>query len=111
MIYSGGAWATVTSRHDRAFTDQVDLKLFAGDDRIRLPRTMLPGFHGGDDGWFKLKDLIADGRSIHAEALVNFANHPKVYIDRVTGTISISAKTGDFSGECRAMDSNAPAKF
>lgn len=110
-IYADGRWGTITSRHDRQFSDQVDLRLFNGDDRIRLPRTMLPAAHGGDEGWFRLKDVEADARSIRAEAQVNFINHPKVYIDRVTGTISISGKAGDYHGECQVIDASAPPKF
>ena len=72
---------------------------------------MLPPLHGGSDGWFKLKNVKADARSIHASAAVNFINNPKVYIDRVTGTISISGKAGDYSGQCEAVDANAAAKF
>ena len=93
------------------FADQTDVRLFSGDDRIRLPASMLPGMHGGDAGWFKLKDVVADPRTIHAKALVNFLNHPSVHIDRVTGTISISGKSGDYTGQCAAMQADAPAKF
>ena len=67
--------------------------------------------HGGSDGWFKLKDVKVDARSIHASAAVNFMNNPKVYIDRVTGTISISGKAGDYSGQCEAVRADTPAKF
>jgi hypothetical protein len=102
---------TVTSRRQQGFEDQVDIRLFSGDDRIRLPRTMLPALHGGQDGWFKLKNVVADARSIKASAAVNFMNNPKVYIDRVTGAISISGKAGDYSGQCQAMQADAPAKF
>ena len=38
-------------------------------------------------------------------------NNPKVYIDRVTGTISISGRAGDYSGQCQAVQADAPAKF
>jgi hypothetical protein len=38
-------------------------------------------------------------------------NNPKVYIDRVTGTISISGRAGDYSGQCEVIDTTAPAKF
>jgi hypothetical protein len=72
---------------------------------------MLPGIHGGQEGWFKLKDVVADVREIHASAAVNFINNPKVYIDRVTGTISISGKAGDYAGECQVIDANAAPKF
>lgn len=103
--------STVTQRRQQGFSDQVDVRLFNGDDRIRLPRTMLPLLRGGKDGWFKLKKVVADARTIRAKAAVNFINNPNVHIDRVTGTISISGKAGDYSGQCEAMTTDAPAKF
>jgi hypothetical protein len=103
---SGSSSAIVP--RDRRFADQTDIRLFSGDDRIRLPRTMLPPLHGGNNGWFKLKNVVADARAIHGEVAVNFLNHPKVYIDRVTGTISISGKAGDYSGECQVVDASTP---
>lgn len=111
--YSGSAsgTATVTGTRQQGFEDQVDVRLFSGDDRIRLPRTMLPTIHGGADGWFRLKHVQADQRSIRASAVINFLNNPKVYIDRVTGTISISGKAGDYAGQCQAVAVNAAPKF
>jgi hypothetical protein len=108
---SGQTNTTVYGTRQQGFEDQVDIRLFSGDDRIRLPRTLLPPLHGGSDGWFKLKNVVADARSIHASAAVNFMNNPKVYIDRVTGTISISGRAGDYSGECQVIDPNAATKF
>ena len=108
---AGSATTTVYGMRQQGFEDQVDIRLFGGDDRIRLPRTLLPSIHGGSDGWFKLKHVVADARSIRASAAVNFMNSPKVYIDRVTGTISISGKAGDYSGSCRSVDVDAPVKF
>lgn len=108
---NGSGTTTIAIPREQAFEDQVDVRLFSGDDRVRLPRTMLPGLHGGENGWFRLKNVVADQRSIRAEAYVNLLNHPKVYIDRVTGTISISGKSGDYSGECQVIDAAAPAKF
>lgn len=107
----GNNYGTITSRRQQTFDDQVDIRLFAGDDRIRMPRTMLPPLRGGKDGWFKLKNVVADARSIRAKAAVNFMNNPNVFIDRVTGTISISGKSGDYSGQCEAMPTDTPAKF
>ena len=103
--------ATVMGHRQQDFADQVDVKLFDGDDRIRMPRTMLPPIRGGKEGWFKLKGVSADARTIRATAAVNFMNNPKVHIDRVTGTISISGKAGDFTGRCEAVSADAPAKF
>ena len=89
----------------------MDIRLFGGDDRVRLPRTLLPPLHGGNDGWFKLKHVSADGRGIRASVAVNPINSPKLFIDRVTGTISISGKAGDFAGQCQAIAADAPAKL
>jgi hypothetical protein len=108
---SGSGTTTVYGTRQQGFGDQVDIRLFGGDDRIRMPRTMLPPIHGGNGGWFKLKDIVADARSIHASAAVNFMNNPKVFIDRVTGTISISGRAGDYAGQCQAVTADAPAKF
>jgi len=108
---SGQTNTTVYGMRQQGFEDQVDVHLFGGNDAIRLPRTMLPAFHGGSDGWFRLKNVVADARSIHASVYVNFMNNPKVYIDRVTGSISISGKAGDYSGQCEIVDANAPARF
>jgi hypothetical protein len=106
-----GGWGVVAGHKDRGFNDQVDLRLFTGDDRIRMPRTMLPGLHGGDHGWFKVHDLVADAREIRLSAGVGMFNNPKVFIDRVTGTISISGKSGDYAGQCEVIDANAAPKF
>lgn len=107
----GNATTNVYGQRQQGFADQVDIRLFAGDDRIRMPRTMLPPIRGGEDGWFKLKKVEADARSIRASAAVNFMNNPKVHIDRVTGTISISGKAGDYVGQCQVVDAGAKPQF
>lgn len=108
---SGSGFGTITGMRQQGFEDQVDVRLFSGDDRIRLPRTMLPLIKGGKDGWFKLKKVVADARSIRAKAAVNLINNPNVHIDRVTGTISISGKAGDYSGVCEVLTGDEHAKF
>lgn len=108
---SGSGSTTVVVPRQQGFSDQVDIRLFNGDDRIRMPRTMLPLIRGGSGGWFKLKKVVADARTVRASAAVNFMNNPKVFIDRVTGTISISGKAGDYSGQCQIIDATAPARF
>jgi len=112
-IVSGSAHTStsVMIPREEGFSGQADLRLFDGNDRIRLPASIVARFHGGEAGWFKLKDVVADARSIHAKVLVNFLNHPEIYIDRVTGTISISGKSGDYSGECQVIDASAAPKF
>lgn len=108
---SGSGSSTVNIPRQQGFKDQVDVRLFSGDDRIRLPRTMLPPLRGGKGGWFKLKNIVADARSIRAKAAVNIINNPNVFIDRVTGTITIAGKAGDYAGQCQAIDATAAPKF
>jgi hypothetical protein len=110
-IYGGTGSINVMGQRHQGFQDQVDIRLFYGDDRIRMPRTMLPGIRGGSEGWFKLKNVVADARTIDASAAVNFMNNPKVHIDRVTGIISISGKAGDYSGQCQVIDASAKPQF
>lgn len=76
-----------------------------------MPRTMLPPIRGGKGGWFKLKNVVADSRSIRGSVAVNVINNPKLHIDRTTGTISISGKAGDYAGQCEVAAPDAPAKF
>ncbi|GLR48032.1 hypothetical protein GCM10007925_17450 [Sphingomonas astaxanthinifaciens DSM 22298] len=108
---SGTTTTTVTVTRQQGFVDQVDVRLFNGDDRIRMPRTMLPPIHGGQDGWFKLKKVQADSRYIRATVAVNALNNPKMVIDRMTGTISLSGKAGDYTGQCQAVDVSAAPRF
>jgi len=68
---------------------------------------MLPAIHGGEAGWFKLKDLKMDSTSITGSAAVNFINNPKVYIDRRNGRITIDGRAGHYSGQC---ERSAPAE-
>jgi hypothetical protein len=96
--------ATITSNGSQGFEDQVNVEIVNGAGRIRLPRTMLPPVHGGEDGWMRLTDIHETPNEITAKAVVNFMSHPNIRIDRISGTISISGRVGQFSGSCEAYD-------
>lgn len=96
--------ATITSRGSQDFEDQVNVEIVGGAGRIRLPRTMLPPVHGGEGGWMRLTDIHETPSEITAKAVVNFMSHPNIRIDRISGTISISGRVGQFSGSCEAYD-------
>lgn len=99
---SASGWGTST--RSQGFDGQVDVNLFNGDDRIRLPRIMLPPAHGGANGWFKVKELMVSDREITGRAALNLVNTPKFRIDRTTGAFEISGLNGAFSGTCRKID-------
>lgn len=109
--YSGSSQGTVTGIRAQGYADQVDVELTGSEGKIRLPRVVLPILRGGENGWFELRDLEIDDRVIQAKAAINFINRPKVHIDRMTGTISISGKSGTFMGKCQKVEPAAERQF
>lgn len=67
---------------------------------------MLPKFHGGDGGWFEIRDIRVSENEITGSAAVNVMNHPKIVLDRLTGTVTVSGRSGQFNGRCRKFDPN-----
>jgi hypothetical protein len=100
---SGSGQSTTFGTRSQDFSDQVSLYLQGDEGRVRMPRTMLPALHGGDDGWFKLKDIKIKSNEITASIAVNILNNPKLRLDRYSGAISISGKAGDFAGNCQRL--------
>lgn len=83
---------------------QIRVRLFAGDDRIKIPSFMLPPFRGGNRGWYKIDRLKVTDKVITGRAAVNYVNTPTFRIDRVTTEIEISGPHGNFSGTCRKIE-------
>lgn len=110
--HGNAAWGQIVGQRTVPFDDQVNIEITDGerDGRIRLPRAMLPPIHGGDGGWFKLKNIRWSNSEITGSAGVNFINSPKVHIDRLSGHISISGKAGDYTGECQAYNPDTAAR-
>jgi type 1 fimbria pilin len=101
-------YGQIVGRRSEGFEDQVNIEINDDDTgRIRVPRTMLPSIHGGDDGWMKFKDIKRTDNEITGSAAVNALNNPKVRLDRLTGNVTIAGKAGQFHGRCEAYD---PAK-
>ena len=110
--YGNSAWGQVVGTRTVPFDDQVNVEIVGEEARIRMPRTMLPPLHGGEDGWMKVKKLEINEREITGSVAVNFINSPKLRIDRMTGTISLNGKSGDYSGRCQSYDpSTAKPQF
>lgn len=109
---SGSSSATIYGQRSQEFADQVRLFIEGGEGRLRMPRTMLPVIRGGENGWFKLKNIKYTDQEITASVAVNPLNNPKLRIDRYTGAISISGKAGDYAGRCeRAVSGKSEKQF
>jgi hypothetical protein len=106
----GSANATINGTRSVSFGDEVALWIEGGEGRLRMPRIMLPALRGGDNGWFKLKSIVVNEREITASVAVNPLNNPKMRLDRMTGSISLSGKAGDYTGGCEKFDPEATEK-
>ena len=109
--YNGTFQSSVNGTRAEGYADQVDVEFLDGEGRIRLPRSVLPALRGGENGWFRLRDLSISDRVIEAQASVNFINKPRVHIDRTTGTISINGMNGSFVGRCERVDPGTERQF
>lgn len=94
-------------KRDVGFEDQVNLWIDGGRGSLRMPRSMLPRIRGGKDGWFALRNVETSDHEITGTITVSIINKPKFRLDRYTGAISISGKSGDYTGMCEKFD---PAK-
>jgi hypothetical protein len=98
------AHGSVVRRQSQDFGDQVSLRLTGTTGQLRMPRAMLPPLHGGNDGWFQLRNIQYKPNEITASVAVNFMNSPKLRLDRYSGSVSISGKSGDYAGRCEKFD-------
>lgn len=97
-------WANIVGNQTEPFEDQVNLWVTSEGGEIRMPRTMLPAFRGGENGWFKIKNLEISATEMNGSVAVNLINNTKLRIDRITGLISISGKSGRYVGQCARYD-------
>lgn len=94
------AWPTVHARHRESFADQAEIRIAGQDSRIRLPQSLVPSIQADASGWFALKDVMVTDTAITASASVNLMSAPKVHLDRNTGVLRISGRSGRFDGRC-----------
>jgi hypothetical protein len=104
---SGSSSDTTYVPRTQSFSDQLDLIIENGDGKIRVPRVMLPLLRGGENGWFKIKNLQVDTDAITASVAINLINNPKLRVDRRTGVVNLSGKAGEFVGQCRKSNPQA----
>ena len=96
--------AIITSERSVGFEDQLQLWIEGSAGKARMPRTMLPPIHGGNGGWFDVKDIRVSDTEITGTVAVNALNHPKLVLDRLAGTVSLAGKAGQFNGRCLKFD-------
>lgn len=98
------AWGTAYGERAVPFEDQVDIQLDGTTGKVRMPRAMLPTIRGGKDGWFEIEKVKWSDDEIRGVVQVSFVNSPKLRVDRRTGRVTISGKSGDYAGTCQPYD-------
>ena len=106
---NSGNSLTITGRNGRLVEYQatvtVRLEAKEDDSTVRLPSLLLPAVRGGENGWFRIKNLNADDATISGKAAINLFNNPDFSINRYSGEITINAKQGNFFGQCSLIES------
>jgi len=104
--FSGGNSATAfgTRQQLSQFGEQLDIDIQAGAGKARVPRRFLPALHGGDGGWFEVRDLNVTPDEITGKIAINFNQHPNLRIDRRSGAVALDGKVGAFAGQCEKID-------
>lgn len=82
------------------FSQDLLVEISGGHGHIRLAGALVPPLNsGGRDGWWDLEELSVNRDTISARYKLNFANRPRLTIDRRIGRISIEGLT-PFHGMC-----------
>lgn len=103
--------ATAQTQTRKEFSGTAYVEVSGTYARVRLPDGMVPALHGGDDGWYDVSSLTVDEREITGKLSINFANHPKLHIDRTTGRMEIDGGKREFAGDCEPGSAPGGQKF
>lgn len=110
---NGPVFGNAESYDSASSPERVTVVIEGASGKVHLPPWLVPGIHGGSDGWFKLTSVDMQPDEIHASFGINFINHPHFTIDRHSGEINMSGFAHlSFEGNCeRGPDADAPPKF
>lgn len=106
FAFSGGNSASAFGAHQQLsqFGEQLDIDIQGGAGKARVPRRFLPTIHGGEGGWFEVRDLNVTPDEITGKIAISFNQHPNLRIDRRSGAVSLDGKVGAFAGQCEKFD-------
>jgi hypothetical protein len=96
-----GVSANATTSAVVAYDTTAGFRLQNGTATMRIPGMFLPQMHGGQAGWFKVKNLQVSEREITGKVSINFMNSSTFRIDRTSGQLSTS---GGFTADCEPED-------
>lgn len=96
----------------RPYNGSSSVEISVGAARIKLPSAMIPPLETSNrEGWFPIQDFSMNEREIKGTIRINILNKPKLLINRMTGTITLSGAYSDFTGQCERIAADAKPKF
>ena len=99
-------------RDTEGSNDLVEVVIDGQNSRLRAPHNLLPTLHGGgDNGWYPLEKVKIEPSTIRASVSFGWRSHPKVFIDRQTGSINVDGSEVRFSGKCEKRVNDQPNRF
>jgi hypothetical protein len=102
----------VQTHKTRPFEGVVELKIEMGGAKIRIPPGMYPSVYVSDKtDWLQVKEISMDEREIRGKFKITILSKPDLRIDRVTGEITVSDSSVNFTGSCEKVDTEAMPKF
>jgi hypothetical protein len=102
----------VQTHKTRPFEGVVELKIEMGGAKIRIPPGMYPSVYVSDKtDWLQVKEISMDEREIRGNFKITILSKPDFRIDRVTGEITVSDSSVNFTGSCEKVDTEAAPKF
>ncbi|GAB7127748.1 hypothetical protein JCM19000A_22550 [Silvimonas sp. JCM 19000] len=95
----------------KPFSGTATVELGDASVRLKLPPALVPVMSDGKDAWYALNDAFIGDKEITGSLKFNLFNKPRIKIDRVNGTLSLSSGFADFNANCALVDQAAGPKF
>lgn len=95
----------------KPFSGTATVELSDSTVRLKLPPAVVPVLSDGKEAWYVLNDAFIGDKEITGSIRFNLLNKPRIKIDRLSGTLTLSSGFADFSGNCALVDQAAGPKF
>jgi len=93
------------------FEGTAVIEISGDTGRIKVPEPLVPSLNTRSDGWFAIRELVVTSDFITGKVKLNFLNNKHLRIDRRSGLLTLDGSSGNFSGQCEAVDRYTPRKF
>ena len=86
------------------FDTAINVSIQGNQGTIHMPKALIPPLHdGGDNGWWRIDDLMVGHDEIRGRFRLNSLNKPTIVINRRSGIMTLDGMI-KFTGRCDADD-------